>query len=133
VFARLAMLQPDMVKIDRSLVVGCAVDPGRTAVLRGLVTYAEELDALLCAEGAETAADLGHLAALGVTHAQGNLLAPAKPGWHRELTRPPGFSVPPVPAVEPVRPQETTWTYRPPGYDDPDSTAPIVIQLDPEQ
>ena len=134
-FERLAVLQPDMVKIDRTLVVGCSRDEGRTAVLRGLVTYAEGVDALLCAEGAETAADLGHLAALGVTHAQGNLLAPPKPGWHRELTPPPGFlSMPQVfDPPKPYEPPETTWTYRPPGYDDPDSTSPIIIQLDPDQ
>lgn len=89
-FARLALLTPDMVKIDRSLVVGCASDAGRTAVLRSLVTYIEGRNTLLCAEGAETAADLNHLAALGVTHAQGNVFAAPKPGWHRELGGSPG-------------------------------------------
>ncbi|MCD5315331.1 EAL domain-containing protein [Kineosporia babensis] len=144
-FSRLAMLQPDMVKIDRTLVVGCASDPGRTAVLRGLVTYAQELKVLLCAEGPETAADLGHLAALGVTHAQGNILSPAKPGWHRVLTPIAGFTSAPAPVQQQTpypshqqdqgyhraRPAETAWTYRPSGYDDPDSTSPIVI-IDPE-
>ncbi|GLY14647.1 hypothetical protein Kisp01_16620 [Kineosporia sp. NBRC 101677] len=131
-FARLAMLQPDMVKIDRTLVVGCSTDIGRTAVLKGLVTYAEGLGSLLCAEGPETAADLGHLAALGVTHAQGNIFAPAKAGWHRVHTPVPGFGPARARVLEQPRPAETTWTYRPPGYDDPDSTSPIVIQLDPE-
>ncbi len=131
-FSRLAMLQPDMVKIDRSLVVGCATDAGRTAVLRGLVAYAEDLEVLLCAEGPETAADLGHLATLGVTHAQGNVFSPAKPGWHRVLTPVPGFVPARVQVLDPpARPVEQTWTYRPPGYDDPDSTSPIVI-IDPE-
>nr|WP_269327536.1 bifunctional diguanylate cyclase/phosphodiesterase [Kineosporia mesophila] len=177
-FARLAMLQPDMVKIDRTLVVGCAVDPGRTAVVRGLVVYAEMMGSLICAEGAETAADLDHLAALGVTHAQGNLLAEPKKGW-QTLTPPPAFDFAPDPPIsfapatsfepgttfgpsntfspsntfgsstpyepastldpsDPLDPStplepETSWTFRPPGYDDPDATSPMVIRRDPEE
>ncbi|MDP9825586.1 bifunctional diguanylate cyclase/phosphodiesterase [Kineosporia succinea] len=137
-FARLAMLQPDMVKIDRTLVVGSAGDRGRTAVVRGLVNYAESMNSLICAEGAETARDLGHLAALGVTHAQGNLLAAPKPGW-QSLNPPTGFT--PFVPVEPAPEPETAWTFRPPGYDDlsydnpafdPNATNPLVIRQDPE-
>ncbi|MBT0770524.1 EAL domain-containing protein [Kineosporia sp. J2-2] len=155
-FARLAQIQPDMVKIDRSLVVGCASDPGRTAVLRGLVTYAEAVDALLCAEGAETAADLSHLMSLGVTHAQGNLLSPARPGWMPTLYRPPFVTdgQPPVQTTARTPVQATGATlgettgdtpgevasemadtnplgYRPGGFEDPDSTSPIFIRPEP--
>jgi diguanylate cyclase (GGDEF)-like protein len=85
-FARLARLRPDIIKVDRSLVAGCAADPGCTAVLRALVTYAGQLGLTVCAEGVEDMADLHHLAALGVTHAQGFLLA--RPGriWPDRIT-----------------------------------------------
>jgi EAL domain-containing protein (putative c-di-GMP-specific phosphodiesterase class I) len=39
-----------------------------------------------CAEGVEDLADLRHLATLGVTHAQGYLLAKGSSNWHRHLT-----------------------------------------------
>ena len=80
-FARLARLRPDVVKIDRSLVSGCAHDRGSAAVLRALVSYARDLRLTLCAEGVEDPADLRQLMALGVTHAHGYLLG--RPGtWH---------------------------------------------------
>jgi diguanylate cyclase (GGDEF)-like protein len=85
-FARLAALRPDIIKIDRSLVHGCATDPGRTAVLRALVTYAEELGLTTCAEGVEDLDDLRHLAAIGITYAQGYLLARTSNDWHLRLT-----------------------------------------------
>jgi diguanylate cyclase (GGDEF)-like protein len=80
-FARLARLRPDIIKVDRSLVAGCANDAGCTAVLRALVTYADQLGLIVCAEGVEEIADLQHLAALGVTHAQGFLLAAPGRTW----------------------------------------------------
>jgi len=86
--ARLAVLRPDIVKIDGSLVDGCSRDPGRTAVLRALVTYADDLGLSVCAEGVEDPADLEHLVSLGVSHVQGYLLARPAPGWHESLTRP---------------------------------------------
>jgi diguanylate cyclase (GGDEF)-like protein len=86
--ARLAVLRPDIVKIDGSLVDGCSRDPGRTAVLRALVTYADDLGLAVCAEGVEDPADLDHLVSLGVSHVQGYLLARPAPGWHETLTRP---------------------------------------------
>jgi EAL domain-containing protein (putative c-di-GMP-specific phosphodiesterase class I) len=85
-FARLALLRPDIIKIDRSLVSGCARDRGRTAVLRALVTYAAEFDLTICAEGIEDFADLQHVSALGITHAQGYLLARPGSTWHHHLT-----------------------------------------------
>ena len=80
-FARLAALRPDVVKVDRSLVSGCSRDPGRTAVLCGLVTFAGHLGLSVCAEGVEDVADLDHLVSLGVSHVQGYLLAKPAPGW----------------------------------------------------
>ena len=77
-FSRLSALRPDVVKVDRSVVHGCASDAGRSAVLRALATYAQHLGATVCAEGVEQQADLDHLAAVGIAHAQGYLLA--RPG-----------------------------------------------------
>jgi diguanylate cyclase (GGDEF)-like protein len=86
--ARLAVLRPDIVKVDGSLVDGCSRDPGRTAVLRALVTYADHLGLAVCAEGVEDPEDLDHLVSLGVSHVQGYLLARPAPGWHDSLTTP---------------------------------------------
>ena len=89
-FHRLAALRPDVVKADRSLVQGCATQPGQSAVLRALVTYAEALGTVVCAEGVEDWADLDHLEELGVTLAQGFLLGRPDPDWRVEssLTTP---------------------------------------------
>ena len=80
-FARMATLRPDVIKVDRSLVVGCATDPTRTAVLMAMVTYADRLGVAVCAEGVEELADLQHLVDLGVGQAQGHLLAEPGAGW----------------------------------------------------
>jgi diguanylate cyclase (GGDEF)-like protein len=85
-FHRMAALCPDVVKADRSLVHGCASQPGQSAVLRGLVTYANALGTLVCAEGVEDWADLDHLEELGVTLAQGFLLGRPDPEWRAELS-----------------------------------------------
>ena len=89
-FHRLAALCPDVVKADRSLVQGCATQPGQSAVLRALVSYAEALGTVVCAEGVEDWADLDHLEELGVTLAQGFLLGRPDPDWRVEssLTTP---------------------------------------------
>jgi EAL domain-containing protein (putative c-di-GMP-specific phosphodiesterase class I) len=80
-FARLANLRPDVIKVDRSLVAGCSGDDARSAVLLALVTYADRLGVLVCAEGVEEIQDLDRLMDLGVTHAQGHLLAAPGQGW----------------------------------------------------
>jgi diguanylate cyclase (GGDEF)-like protein len=84
-FARLATLRPDIVKIDRSLISGSAGDPARTAVIRALIGYAAELGLTTCAEGIEEVADLQHLSRLGITYAQGYLLARPGNDWHLSL------------------------------------------------
>jgi EAL domain-containing protein (putative c-di-GMP-specific phosphodiesterase class I) len=84
-FARLAILRPDIIKADHSLVAGCAQSPSQTAVLCALVTYADHLGLTVCAEGVENVADLRHLVALGITHAQGFLLARPAADWQQWL------------------------------------------------
>jgi diguanylate cyclase (GGDEF)-like protein len=83
-FARLATLCPDVIKVDRTLVDGCADNPGgQAAVLRSLVAYANHLGLTVCAEGVEDIRDLQYLVSLGITHAQGYLLARPGPGWQQ--------------------------------------------------
>jgi EAL domain-containing protein (putative c-di-GMP-specific phosphodiesterase class I) len=68
-------LQPDIVKVDRSLVEGLAEDAARRCVVRGFVTLGYELGARVLAEGVERPADLAAARRLGVGAAQGYLLA----------------------------------------------------------
>ena len=96
-FARLATLRPEVVKVDRSLVDGCSTDPGRSAVIRALVTYAEHLGLAVCGEGVEEHADLEHLTVLGVQYAQGYLLARPGPEWTRSVAT----AAPPTPVPAP--------------------------------
>ena len=78
----LAVLRPDIIKIHRSLIVGCAEDAGCDAVLSALVTYAERLTLTLCAKGIERTADLCRVRDLGITLGQADLLIPAHDSWH---------------------------------------------------
>jgi PAS domain S-box-containing protein len=67
-------LQPAMVKLDRSLVVGIDEDSARQAVVSGMVRFAQAAGLVLIAEGIETDAELATLGRLGVTYGQGFLL-----------------------------------------------------------
>lgn len=68
-------LAPDIIKIDRSLVDGMATDKARRSVVTAFVALAQDIGALLVAEGVEHASDLDSARALGITCAQGYLLA----------------------------------------------------------
>jgi len=71
---------PDILKLDRSLVDGVHDDAHRFALLDALISFASTTRAAVCAEGVETLDDLGVLAGLDVTYAQGWALAgPAAP------------------------------------------------------
>lgn len=78
---RLAAMRPDVVKIDRSLVDGCADDLGRQAVIRGGLEFTRSLNSRLCAEGATDIRDLEQLRELGVRFAQCFLLAEPTDTW----------------------------------------------------
>ena len=69
-------LGPDIIKIDRSLINGVAIDRGRRSVVSALVLLALDLGATVVAEGIETADDFFAACDLGVDAAQGFLLAP---------------------------------------------------------
>jgi EAL domain-containing protein (putative c-di-GMP-specific phosphodiesterase class I) len=76
-------LGPDVIKLDIALIRGIDTDPARRALARALVLFADELGAVLIAEGIETQTELATLQGLGVTHGQGyHLGRPASPATH---------------------------------------------------
>jgi EAL domain-containing protein (putative c-di-GMP-specific phosphodiesterase class I) len=79
-------LEPDMIKIDRSLIHGSANDRARRSVIRAFVILAGEIGATVIAEGVERLDDLKALADLGVDAAQGYLLG-RPTADRRKLTR----------------------------------------------
>jgi diguanylate cyclase (GGDEF)-like protein len=73
-------LRPRYMKLDRSLVQRVDTDPSQAALVDALLGFAQRTDALLVAEGVETAAELDALARIGVPLAQGfHLGRPAEP------------------------------------------------------
>jgi diguanylate cyclase (GGDEF)-like protein len=73
-------VQPDIIKLDRSLVESVDTDDAKTALIEFFIVFARRIDADVCTEGIETAAELATLAALGVSLGQGYLLGrPASP------------------------------------------------------
>lgn len=67
----LTELEPDKLKIDRQLVVGCDQDRRRQALLRAVHGLARELEVELIAEGVETREEALWLARAGITCQQG--------------------------------------------------------------
>jgi diguanylate cyclase (GGDEF)-like protein len=72
-------LQPDYVKIDRSIVDGVAESPFRLAGLRCMQELANAGHATLIAEGLETVEDLMVCRDIGITYAQGYVLGKPNP------------------------------------------------------
>lgn len=75
---RLVRLEPDIVKIDRSLVHGVALSHPRREACRSIAELARSIGAIVVAEGVEEEVDLVELAMLGIDLFQGYLLA--RPG-----------------------------------------------------
>ncbi|MEV8444016.1 GGDEF domain-containing protein [Actinosynnema sp. NPDC051121] len=71
----LAEVQPDVIKLDREVVVALPADAARYAMVQALQHLCEHTGSLVVAEGVETEAQLAALRRLGVRLAQGNLLA----------------------------------------------------------
>ncbi len=67
----LALLEPDCIKIDHSLVSGIAAEPRKSQTVARLAQVAVSLNTVPIAEGVETVADLAELKQLGVSHGQG--------------------------------------------------------------
>lgn len=68
-------LEPDIIKLDKSLVRGVHADRPRRALATALISFAAEMEATIVAEGIETAEELDALRELGVTYGQGYHLA----------------------------------------------------------
>ncbi len=74
-FRHILTLRPDYIKLDRCLTAGIDADPARRALASAVVMFALELDAVVTAEGVETASELDTLRSLAVDAAQGYYLA----------------------------------------------------------
>lgn len=68
-------LQPDVLKLDLSLVQGVEQCRQRQSLVTAMVSYCAGTSTVLIAEGVEEAGDLAALLRLGVAHAQGWFLA----------------------------------------------------------
>jgi diguanylate cyclase len=79
--ARLLVIRPDVVKVDRNVVHGCATDATRARLVQIIGDVARAGGAILCAEGVEDPADLRTLRDAGVELAQGFLLGRPASGW----------------------------------------------------
>lgn len=76
--AHLVQLQPDCIKLDRSLVHGIEADPAKRALASAVADFGAEIGATVVAEGVETEGELSVVVAAGVRSAQGYLLG--RPG-----------------------------------------------------
>ena len=71
-------LEPEFIKLDRTLIDGIEGDRSRQALAAGLISFAEKIDATIVAEGIERPAEVEKLAELGVRYGQGYFFA--RPG-----------------------------------------------------
>jgi EAL domain-containing protein (putative c-di-GMP-specific phosphodiesterase class I)/ActR/RegA family two-component response regulator len=71
-------IAPDIVKVDMSLVRDIDKDRGRRALASALISFSDEMEMEIIAEGIETKEELDTLLELGVRYGQGFFLA--KPG-----------------------------------------------------
>jgi EAL domain-containing protein (putative c-di-GMP-specific phosphodiesterase class I) len=67
-------LNPELIKLDRSIVAGVDTNPGQKALLAAMLSFSSHIGAGLVAEGIETSSELATLAELGVKTGQGYLL-----------------------------------------------------------
>ena len=82
----LRQLPVDVMKIDRSFVVGLGIDDGAMAVARAIVALARSLRLQLVAEGVETEAQAEVLRSMGCDELQGYLFArPLAPAAFEQL------------------------------------------------
>lgn len=79
-------LQPDVIKLDISLVTGIDTDPVEQALASSLVSFAQATGARLVGEGVETQAEYDTLARLGVDLRPGLPARPTRPASGRRPT-----------------------------------------------
>ena len=73
-FHHVLNLRPDIIKIDRSLIIDIDHDLARRSFVTAIMLLALDLGAAVTAEGIERREELDALATLGVDHAQGYLI-----------------------------------------------------------
>ena len=78
-FRHILKLEPDVIKLDRSLIESIDQGTGCRALAAALIRFAEETGSKVVAEGVETEAELAVLRDLKVNKAQGFLLGRPKP------------------------------------------------------
>lgn len=76
-----ALLEPEIAKIDMSLVRGIDKDARRQSIVRSMKSLCDELKTQVVAEGVETAAERDTLASLGCDLLQGYLFAKPDKGF----------------------------------------------------
>lgn len=70
-FGAVLQVEPDILKVDRSLIRHIEENPAKRAILRGIITIALGLRASVVAEGIETEDEMRWCASLGVVFGQG--------------------------------------------------------------
>jgi EAL domain-containing protein (putative c-di-GMP-specific phosphodiesterase class I) len=78
-------LQPEVLKLDRTLVNGVAMHAGRRAMVEAMVGFAGKMDAMVVAEGVESSDDLEVLRRIGVHLGQGYHLGRASLEFTQQL------------------------------------------------
>ena len=78
-FRHILQINPDIIKLDRSIISGIDQSPGNRALAAALVKYAAETDTKTVAEGVETQSELDVLKTLGINKVQGYLLGKPVP------------------------------------------------------
>jgi PAS domain S-box-containing protein len=104
-FQHILRLQPDIIKLDRSLTNGVDSNPVRHALASSMVTFAASLGAKICAEGIETATEIVALQQLGVACGQGYYLG--KPAPLPLVSPPAGLWYGSAQEAEPAEPSST--------------------------
>jgi EAL domain-containing protein (putative c-di-GMP-specific phosphodiesterase class I) len=72
--SRMLHLRPDFIKLGRNVISGVDTDPSQHALAACLVDFADQIGAVLVAEGIETPDELRVLTELGISAGQGYLL-----------------------------------------------------------
>ena len=85
--AMLAQVEPDLAKLDISLIHGIDTDPEKQELVRGMLDLCRDMNVQVVCEGVETKRELDVLVGLGADFMQGYLFA--KPG-------------PPFPSISPT-------------------------------
>jgi EAL domain-containing protein (putative c-di-GMP-specific phosphodiesterase class I)/CheY-like chemotaxis protein len=83
-------IRPDVIKLDVGLTHGVDQDPGRRALAAALISFAEQMDVAIVAEGIETLEELETLQQLGARYGQGYYLGRPAPLAEAGFARPLG-------------------------------------------